>query len=120
MRTASSIAAPTSATAPIFPIRLMNLARILPTGPVNAAESIDSNLCENEAANPCRLGVFRVGRTAADSPLLAQAHLVTTDFGSAAFSLLALYTAWRYVQKPSYETALFAGISMGLNIATKF
>jgi len=47
-------------------------------------------------------------------PLLAHAHLATTDVGFAAFTVLTLWTFHRFVQRPSPARLAMAGVALGL------
>jgi len=55
-----------------------------------------------------------------DPNILAHTRLTTTDFGLAAFALLAGYMLWRFLKRPSFPRALLAGIAFGLLQNTKF
>ena len=57
---------------------------------------------------------------ALDPNILAHTRLATTDLGLAAFALLAGYTLWRFLSKPSWGRALLAGAAFGLLANTKF
>ena len=46
--------------------------------------------------------------------LIAHAHLATTDVGFAAFTVLALWTFHRFVQRPTPARLLICGIALGL------
>ncbi len=51
--------------------------------------------------------------------LLAHASLATTDLTAAAGYLLALFTLWRYTQKPTAGRAAAAGLALGVGVAAK-
>jgi hypothetical protein len=70
-----------------------------------------------------------VGETAAlgalflyalDPTIVAHSFLVTTDAGLAAFSVLFLWTVWRYVQQPGRGRLVICGLAMGAVLGTKF
>ena len=47
-------------------------------------------------------------------PLIAHAHLATTDVGFAAFTVLALWTFQRYVHGPTWARLAVCGVALGL------
>src|SRR6185436_8038115 len=51
--------------------------------------------------------------------LIAHAHLATTDVGFAAFTVLALWTFHRYVQRPAAMRLVVCGAALGLAQLTK-
>ncbi len=55
-----------------------------------------------------------------DPNVLAHTTLTTTDFGLTAAALFAAYTLWGYARRPSWQTALAAGVAFGLLNGTKF
>ncbi len=55
-----------------------------------------------------------------DPNILAHSYLVTTDSGMAAFTVLFLFTLWRYVQEPSGWRLVACGAALGAVLATKF
>jgi hypothetical protein len=57
---------------------------------------------------------------ALDPTILAHSFLVTTDVGLAAFSVLFLWTVWRYVQRPNWQRIAVCGLAMGAVLGTKF
>lgn len=52
--------------------------------------------------------------------ILANSRLVTLDLGIALFMLLAVYTFYHLLIRPSIRTAVLAGIAFGLALSTKF
>jgi hypothetical protein len=63
------------------------------------------------------LAVFFLSMTPA---ILAHAGLATTDMGLTATLVLALYSAWRWLEDPTLRKALAFGATMGLAVITKF
>jgi hypothetical protein len=70
-----------------------------------------------------------VGETAAlgalflyalDPNILAHAALATTDVGLAAFTMLFLFTVWRYAQRPDWKRLLACGVALGAVLGAKF
>lgn len=70
-----------------------------------------------------------VGETAAlgalflfslDPNILAHAALATTDVGLAAFTMLFLFTVWRYAQRPDWKRMLACGVALGAVLCAKF
>jgi hypothetical protein len=57
---------------------------------------------------------------ALDPAMVAHSFLVTTDVGLAAFSMLFLWTVWRYVQQPSRARLVICGLAMGAMLGAKF
>lgn len=55
-----------------------------------------------------------------DPNILAHTRLVTTDLGLAAGAVLAGYTLWRFLRRPSWVAAVVAGAGLGLLQNTKF
>lgn len=55
-----------------------------------------------------------------DPTIVAHAELVTTDVGFAFFGTLFIYLLWAYLQAPSRRRAVYAGIGLGLALASKF
>lgn len=51
--------------------------------------------------------------------LLAHARLVTTDFGSAAFTVMAAYFLWRYTKKQDLKKFLISSILWSLALSSK-
>ncbi|MGO8745482.1 MAG: ArnT family glycosyltransferase [Thermoguttaceae bacterium] len=52
--------------------------------------------------------------------VLAHAGLVTPDVGSTVFGLIATYSFWKYLAKPSAWGAVLSGVLLGLTEAAKF
>ena len=57
---------------------------------------------------------------ALDPTIVAHSFLVTTDVGLAAFSMLFLWTVWRYVQLPNRRRLVICGLAMGAMLGAKF
>ena len=55
-----------------------------------------------------------------DPTIVAHSYLVTTDVGLAVFTVLFLWTLYRYLQKPTLQRLLLAGATMGLMLCAKF
>lgn len=66
------------------------------------------------------LAIWALIFVAFDPNILAHTRLSTTDLGLAAFSLLAGYTLWRFLKRPSIRNLVWSGIAMGLLQNTKF
>jgi hypothetical protein len=54
-----------------------------------------------------------------DPNLLAHAGVAATDLGAALFILLALYTLWRWLRRPTWRRWIWAGLALGLAQAAK-
>ncbi len=52
--------------------------------------------------------------------ILAHSRLVTTDLGVSGFMLLTMYTLWRYTKFPSLKRIIWAGVTFGLALSSKF
>jgi hypothetical protein len=52
--------------------------------------------------------------------VLAQGSLITPDAHAAALGITAAYLFWKWLQKPTYSMALFAGIVLGIAELSKF
>jgi hypothetical protein len=52
--------------------------------------------------------------------ILAHARLITSDLGATALGVMGTYVFWRYLVKPNWRWAAFAGIALGLAQLTKF
>jgi hypothetical protein len=57
---------------------------------------------------------------ALDPTILAHSFLVTTDVGLAAFTVLFLWTVWRYVRHPNWQRTVICGLAMGAMLGAKF
>jgi 4-amino-4-deoxy-L-arabinose transferase-like glycosyltransferase len=57
---------------------------------------------------------------ALDPNILAHTRLATTDLGLTTFALLAGYSLWRFLCRPSWKRAILAGVAFGLLQNTKF
>ncbi len=67
-----------------------------------------------------RAGLLAMILVAFDPNLLAHSRLATTDLGLTAGAVIAGYTLWRFLKRPSFTTAIIAGIGFGLLQNTKF
>ncbi|HMD70204.1 MAG TPA: phospholipid carrier-dependent glycosyltransferase [Bryobacteraceae bacterium] len=67
-----------------------------------------------------RAALFALFLYAFDPTLIAHSSLVTTDVGMAAFTVLFLFTLWRYVQAPGRLRLLGCGLALGAALASKF
>ncbi|MCP4427152.1 MAG: phospholipid carrier-dependent glycosyltransferase [Chloroflexi bacterium] len=65
-------------------------------------------------------GLLALSLVALDPNILAHARLTTTDLGLAAGATLVGFLLWRFWKRPSWNTAVFAGIGFGLLQNTKF
>src|SRR3989344_4714192 len=52
--------------------------------------------------------------------IIAQAQLVTTDLGVAAFSFIALYYLWKITQSCTKRNIILSGLVLGLALGSKF
>ena len=57
---------------------------------------------------------------ALDPTIVAHSFLVTTDVGLAAFSMLFLWTLWRYLHQPTRRRMVICGLAMGAMLGAKF
>lgn len=48
-----------------------------------------------------------------DPTILAHSHLVTTDVGLAAFTILSMFALWNYMCDPSWKGLAFCGLAVG-------
>jgi hypothetical protein len=55
-----------------------------------------------------------------DPTILAHSQFVTTDIGVAAFTILALFALWRYVQSPGWKRLILCGLCLGIALAAKY
>jgi hypothetical protein len=55
-----------------------------------------------------------------DPTILGQAFTVTMDAGLTAFTVLFLFTLWRYLGNPTLRRLLLCGLSLGLVLCAKF
>lgn len=55
-----------------------------------------------------------------DPTLLAHGRLANTDMGLVAIGTAALYTTWRWQQRPQWRSVLLAGAALGLALLAKF
>jgi 4-amino-4-deoxy-L-arabinose transferase-like glycosyltransferase len=70
------------------------------------------------AGNNAALGALFL--YALDPTIVAHSFLVTTDVGLAAFSMLFLWTVWRYVNQPTRRGLVICGLAMGAMLGAKF
>jgi hypothetical protein len=57
---------------------------------------------------------------ATDPTILAHSFSVTMDVGLTAFTMLFLFALWRYLQEPTRQRLVLAGLSLGAVLAAKF
>jgi hypothetical protein len=55
-----------------------------------------------------------------DPTILAHSHLVTTDVGLAAFTVLSMFALWNYMSDPSWRRLVFCGLALGGALTAKF
>ncbi len=55
-----------------------------------------------------------------DPNIVAHSGLVTTDLGGTLFIFLALYSLWRFCQRPSWSRLVATGVVLGMAQASKF
>jgi hypothetical protein len=55
-----------------------------------------------------------------DPIVFAHSQFVTTDVGSAALGLLALYALWNYLLQPGWKHLIWTGLAFGAALTTKF
>jgi hypothetical protein len=55
-----------------------------------------------------------------DPIVIAHSYLVTTDVGMAAFTVLFVFTLWRYVQSPGRLRLVWCGLALGALLGSKF
>lgn len=67
-----------------------------------------------------KVGLWALFFTAFSPTLLGHGSLTNTDVPLALAFLGALWTLWLYGEKPSYKTALYAGLSIAATLLTKF
>lgn len=65
-------------------------------------------------------GLLALTLVALDPNILAHTQLATTDLGLAAGATVAGFTLWHYWTRPSWATAILAGVGFGLLQNTKF
>jgi hypothetical protein len=65
-------------------------------------------------------GLLALVLAAFDPNFLAHMRLATTDFGLTAAAALAGYGVWRLARRPSWGSAVPAGVGVGLMLNTKF
>ena len=70
------------------------------------------------AGNMAALGALFL--YALDPTIVAHSYLVTTDVGLATFSMLFLWTVWRYVNQPTRRRLAICGLAMGAMLGAKF
>jgi hypothetical protein len=55
-----------------------------------------------------------------DPTMVAHSALVTTDVGVTAFTVLFLFTLWRYLHQPTRKRLIFCGLALGAVLGAKF
>ena len=55
-----------------------------------------------------------------DQIVFAHSQFVTTDVGSAALGLLALYALWNYLLQPGWKRLIWTGLAFGAALTAKF
>jgi hypothetical protein len=65
-------------------------------------------------------GLFTLALCVFDPNLIAHGRLATTDLGSTALLLIAMFWIWRLLDRPSWRHLLAAGVTFGLAQTTKF
>jgi len=55
-----------------------------------------------------------------DPVILAHAHLITTDVGIAAFTMLFLFALWNYLRDPNWKRLVLSGLALGAAMTVKF
>lgn len=65
-------------------------------------------------------GVLSLACYVFDPTIVAHAELVTTDVGVALFGTLFIYLLRAFLRAPSHRRAIFAGLGLGLALASKF
>jgi hypothetical protein len=66
-----------------------------------------------------KAGLLALGVLVFDPTLLAHARLATNDVGLVAMGTLALYSVWRWLQRPSWRWALGTGVLLALTMLAK-
>lgn len=64
-------------------------------------------------------GLIALGLISFDPTLLGHSALITTDAGQACFMLWAIYSFYRYANKPTIRRLLTAGVVTGLALSSK-
>ena len=67
-----------------------------------------------------RAALFALFLYAFDPTMIAHSSLVTTDTGMAAFTVLFLFTLWRYIQAPGRLRLVWCGLALGAALGSKF
>jgi len=57
---------------------------------------------------------------ALDPTMVAHSALVTTDVGVTAFTIIFLFSLWRYIQRPDWRRLVFCGLALGAVLSAKF
>lgn len=65
-------------------------------------------------------GLLALGVLVLDPSLLAHARLATNDVGLVAIGTLALYSAWRWIRRPTWRRALGTGVLLTCAMLAKF
>ena len=55
-----------------------------------------------------------------DPTIVAHSALVTTDVGVTTFTVLFLFTLWRYIHQPTRKHLIFCGLALGAVLGAKF
>jgi hypothetical protein len=66
------------------------------------------------------VGLITLLLFAFDPNILAHMRLATTDLGLAAAALLAGFSLWRFLRRPTWQSVIIAGATLGLLQNTKF
>jgi hypothetical protein len=66
-----------------------------------------------------KAGLLALGVLVFDPTLLAHGRLATNDVGLVAVGTLALYSVWRWLQRPSWRWALGTGVLLALTMLAK-
>lgn len=65
-------------------------------------------------------GLLSLAAYAISPTMLAHGRLATSDVCAALFFLLAVWSLWRVMRKPTWRAALLAGAAVGLALVSKF
>ena len=65
-------------------------------------------------------GIFALFLYVFSPNIIAHSQLITTDLASSCFIFLSVCTFWDYLKNPVRKNLVFAGISLGLALASKF
>lgn len=67
-----------------------------------------------------KAGIFALFLYSFSPDILAHGQISSSDFGFAVFGTISLYYLWKFIQKPSWQSLLVAGFTLGLAQLTKF